>query len=67
MADLPRPSVSVTRPSSDTNPGPHDRDIVISRDNKARSYRVTGNSPDEVLKGTVEKIIGDRYTGEWIP
>jgi hypothetical protein len=58
---LPRPDVSVsTSPESGV-------DVVISRDGKAKSYKGDGAIREQVIKDVVEKIIGDRHTGEWLP
>jgi hypothetical protein len=58
---LPRPDVSVsTSPESGV-------DVVISRDGKAKSYKGDGATREAIIKDVVEKIIGDRHTGEWLP
>lgn len=58
---LPRPDVAVsTSPSSGV-------DVVISRDGKAKSYKGDGATREAIVKDVVEKILGDRHTGEWLP
>lgn len=65
---LPRPDVSVT-PATDRDPlAPSGSvDIVISRDNKAKSYRADGGSTTAIVKDAVEKILNDRHSAEWLP
>lgn len=68
--DLPPPTVEVTSaPSKDSSAPPGSVDIVISRDGKGRSYRTVGGGPTDptVVKDGIEKILGDHYSGEWIP
>jgi hypothetical protein len=62
MTDLPRPDVTVTHNEDDGK-----SHVVISRDGKGKSYEITGTSPDDKIKGVVEKIIQDPHTLEWIP
>ncbi len=64
---LPRPDVKVT-PATERDPAASagSVDIVISRDNKGRSYRAEGGSAPEVVKDAIEKILNDPYTGEWV-
>jgi len=57
---LPRPDVNVTK----TNDGDF---VVISRDGRGKSYKIEGISTSEQIKGVVEKVINDKYTGEWLP
>ena len=59
---LPRPNVEV---AVDEITGKSH--VVISREGKGRIYEVEGNSEKEKIKGVVEKVINDRYTGEWLP
>jgi hypothetical protein len=58
---LPRPDVNVTTNQSGGT------DVVISRDGKAKSYQSEAPTRNEAVKELVEKIIGDRHTGEWLP
>jgi len=68
--DLPRPDVTVdtktTQDEGDTSPV-HQVDVVVSRDNKARSYTGTGSTPSEAIKGAVRKIVDDRGFAEMLP
>lgn len=58
---LPRPVVTViTNQSGGT-------DVVISRSGTAKSYRSEQPTRNETVKEIVEKIVGDRHTGEWLP
>lgn len=66
MADLPRPTVTVTH-GVDGTTGATSTDVVISRDNKARSYSVPGSADVGVVRQVVEKVIGDPRTAEWLP
>ncbi len=59
--DLPRPDVAVVQTEDGKS------HVVISRGGKAKSYEIVGASPDEKVKGVVEKVISDRHTGEWLP
>lgn len=66
--DLPRPTVEVSSAEGrDPNATPGSVDIVVHRDGVGRSYRVDGSSPTELVKGAVEKVLGDAYSAEWIP
>ena len=58
---LPRPDVNVTT----TEDGKEH--LVISRDGKAKSYEIEGNSAADRVKNVVEKVIGDGHTAEWLP
>jgi hypothetical protein len=58
---LPRPDVNVTTNQSGGT------DVVISRGGKAKSYQSEAPTRNEAVKELVEKIIGDRHTGEWLP
>ena len=60
--DLPRPDVTVV--NNEINGESH---VVISRDGKGKSYKIEGNTEGEKIKGVVEKVINDKYTGEWLP
>jgi hypothetical protein len=64
MADLPRPDVTVTTGPDEVN---HHVDVVISRDNKARSYRGQGATEPERTKSVIDKILGDHHSAEFIP
>ena len=76
MVDLPRPDVNVTvgKPPVDNTPGlpgatsadDIKADVVISRDNKARSYTATGK-PAEVIREVVRQIIDDPKHLEFLP
>jgi hypothetical protein len=61
MATLPRPDVNVTTHESGST------DVVISRDGKGKSYRSEKTEKNEIVKDLVEKVVNDRYTGEWLP
>lgn len=61
LVALPRPEVKVVQTSDGKS------HVVISRDTQTKSYEVEGTTPDEKVKNTVEKVISDRYTGEWLP
>ena len=66
--DLPRPTVEVTPASeSDKSAPPGSVDIVISRDDKGRTYRTVGGSQQEVVRDAIEKVLGDHYNAEFIP
>jgi hypothetical protein len=58
---LPRPVVTVTTNQSGGT------DVVISRGGTAKSYQSDQPTRNEAVKELVEKIIGDRHTGEWLP
>ena len=62
MATLPRPDVNVT-----TTSDPEVIDVVVSRDNKARSYQGRGSSETARTKDVVKKILDDGHTAEWLP
>lgn len=62
MPDLPRPEVSVT-PSQDGQA----HDLVIHRDGKAKSYRVSGVARKDIIKDAVQQVLGDRHSAEWLP
>ena len=59
--DLPRPNVEITTNSDGES------HIVISRDGKGKSYKIEGNNERDKIKDVVEKVINDKYTGEWLP
>jgi len=65
MPPLPRPEVSVT---SRQECG-HEVDVVIRRQNSARSYRGGGtfHTADQATADVIKKILADPYTLEWIP
>ena len=68
MTTLPRPDVNVTHASErDPTAPPGSMDVVISRDGKGKSYRVVGDTGPAIVKDAIEKVIGDGYTGEWLP
>jgi hypothetical protein len=62
---LPRPSVSVT---SRRECG-HEVDVVIYRQNSARSYRGGGvhHTQDAAVADVIKKILADPYSAEWLP
>ena len=67
--DLPRPDVSVTTRDTESS---HEVDLVISRPgdgDKSKTYTGggVGSSQGEAIKGSVEKLLNDPYTGEWVP
>jgi len=66
MADLPRPRVEVV--SRETDAGA-EVDVVISRDNKARTFTGggQGKSRDQAYGEAMDKVLGDHRTAEWIP
>lgn len=65
---LPRPNVEVSNTQGRDSSAPDGSvDVVISRNGKGKSYRSVGGNLQEVVKDVVEKIISDRYTGEWLP
>lgn len=66
MTTLPRPDVTVTHATDPSAPS-GSMDVVISRDGKGKSYRVVGDSGPAIVKDAIEKVIGDKYTGEWLP
>lgn len=58
---LPRPDVSIAN-------GPDGKErLVISRDDRSRSYPIDGANEGQRIRGVVEKIIADHNTAEWIP
>ena len=63
MPDLPQPKVDVT--SRETDSG-HELDVMISRDNRGKSYTGKGTR-DEAVKQVIDKVLADPYTGEWVP
>ncbi len=66
--DLPRPVVEVTHATErDPSAPPGSMDVVVSRDGKGRSYRITGDNGPAIVKDGIEKVLGDSYSGEWIP
>lgn len=68
MTTLPRPDVNVTHATErDPNAPPGSMDVVISRDGKAKSYRVVGDTGPAIVKDAVEKVLGDPHSGEWLP
>lgn len=66
MADLPRPKIEVNSKEDLTG---HTVDVVISRDNKAKSYSGggAGVSRNDATRDVVEKILNDPHSAEWIP
>lgn len=65
---LPRPGVTVVQTSDGKS------HVVISRNggsteskHQTRSYEIEGTTTEEKVQKTVEKVISDRYTGEWLP
>jgi len=68
MTTLPRPDVTVTHATErDPTAPPGSMDVVISRDGKGKSYRAVGDSGPAIVKDAIEKVLGDHYTGEWLP
>lgn len=63
---LPRPEVK-TVPDFSHQDGNMHVDIVVSRDNKAKSFHGAGSTQVEAVSDAVEKMLGDRATGEWLP
>jgi hypothetical protein len=41
-------------------------DIVVSRDNKARSYHGDGKDSSEAVKDAVKKLLDDPHTAEYV-
>jgi hypothetical protein len=72
-SDLPHPEVQVTHkpaqadPDKGTTPASGDVqvDVVISRDNRGRSYTGIGQPADAIRK-VINDIIADPYTREWV-
>lgn len=71
MATLPRPDVSVTHSDGVPEGAPPEVNkgvsVTISRDGKSRTYSSVATSRRAATKEVVEKILGDRFTGEWLP
>jgi hypothetical protein len=68
MITLPRPDVTVTHATErDPNAPTGSMDVVISRDGRAKSYRIVGETGPAIVKDAVEKVLGDPYSGEWLP
>ena len=65
--DLPPPTVDVTQTPTPAGEPCGSVDVVVHRDGKGRSYRVEGSNATDLVKGAVEKVLGDHYSGEWIP
>ena len=63
-ATIPQPTVDVVHRAGDRD---HHIDVILSRDNKARSYTGAGASPAEAVKDVVEKVLGDHRNAEFIP
>ncbi len=61
MIALPRPDVKVVQTEDGKS------HVVISREGKGKSYEIEGSTPDEKIQRTVEKVISDGYTREWLP
>ncbi len=65
---LPRPDVSVTHATErDPSAPPGSMDVVVSREGKARSYRVTGDTGPAIVKDAIEKVLADPYNAEFLP
>ncbi len=69
--DLPRPDVNVTTRSTESS---HEVDLIVSRkgsDGADLGKRYTGGgvgaTSSEAFKQTVEKLLDDPYTTEWLP
>ena len=61
MTVLPRPQVSVTKPSDQVV------DVTITRDGKGKTYRGEGYAESDRTKEVVGKILDDGHTAEWLP
>lgn len=59
---LPRPDINVTTTSDGAA-----NDLVISRDGKAKSYRIEGTTRQDVIKDAVKKVLDDPRSAEWLP
>lgn len=66
MATLPRPTVTTT-PDFTKSDGKAHVDIVVSRDNKAKSYHGEGLTQTEAVSDAVGRMLGDGATAEWLP
>jgi len=63
MATPPQPDVSVDIATKD---GKQQVDVVLSRDNKAKSYQGVGSHNAEAVKDVVRKILDDPSTAEYV-
>jgi hypothetical protein len=65
MPDLPKPTVS-----ADVAPSPDGSStgatVSVSRDGKSRSWVGSGKTTNEAVRDVVEKMLGDRRTGEFM-
>jgi hypothetical protein len=66
MVTLPRPDVGVTT-SDKSDDGKQKISVVISRDNKAKTYEAENYTTAKSVQEVVEKIINDPLTREWLP
>ncbi len=66
MTTLPRPDVTTT-PDFTVVDGRARVNIVVSRDNKARTYAGVGNTQVEAVSDAVGKILSERASAEWLP
>jgi hypothetical protein len=70
MATLPRPDVKVRDtvvPASEGCPSGVEVEVLISRDNKAKSYTSAGPSHAEATGKVIRQILDDPHTAEYIP
>lgn len=65
MPDMPRPTVTTTPEFK--NDGKQHINIVVARDNKAKSYAGSGSTQTEAISDAVGKILDDGATAEWLP
>jgi hypothetical protein len=69
MATLPRPDVTVGRPCPPEGCTPSDTavEVVITRDNKCKSYTADGATRDEATGKVIREILDDPKSIEWLP
>ncbi len=60
--NLPRPIVEVVNTSDGA-----DHVLIYREEGKARSYKVEGADEKERLANTIEKVLGDPVSAEWLP